>query len=379
MAVADALSSEDLVRSIGEMKSTIARTLAQLADRLEEEIGKYGQIRRAIAAKDAELKEIYEIERSASTLLAIMETQQRQQEEMERDFQAEKEQLERDIAATRADWENERKQREQEIKERDAAEQKRRQREQEEYKYNFAREQQLAQDRSGDALAKGEKELSERKTQLEHEWAEREKALAAQEEQIAQLRARAAGFAAELKAAAEGAAAEAAARLEQQHRAADELLPPPGGGREERAGGEDRRPGTHRERPGRAAYPAGTAGREGRTRRCRKSPCERSKARPAPSSSHTFSNSWPTRPAKVVRSGSDGAGWHVAPGGTSLSLSEGRGAPARTTPFAEAQSVPPPAYRGGFQKSRRQNNHAAQPSTTDSKPSEVPTIQNGER
>ena len=224
VAVADALSSEDLVRSIGEMKSTIARTLAQLADRLEEEIGKYGQIRRAIAAKDAELKEIYEIGRSASTLLAIIETQQRQQEEMERDFQAEKEQLERDIAATRADWESERKQREQEIKERDAAEQKRRQREQEEYKYNFAREQQLAQDRSGDALATGEKELSERKTQLEREWAEREKALAAQEEELAQLRARAAGFAAELKAAAEGAAAEAAARLEQQHRAADELM-----------------------------------------------------------------------------------------------------------------------------------------------------------
>ena len=74
VAVADALSSEDLVRSIGEMKSTIARTLAQLSDRLEEEIGKYGQIRRAIAAKDAELQEIYEIQRSASTLLAIIET-----------------------------------------------------------------------------------------------------------------------------------------------------------------------------------------------------------------------------------------------------------------------------------------------------------------
>jgi len=132
VAVADALSSEDLVRSIGDMKSTIARTLAQLADRLEEEIGKYGQIRRAIAAKDAELQEIYEIQRSASTLLAIMETQQRQQEEMERQFQTEKEQLESEIAATRAEWEKEEKEREQEAKERDTAEQKRRQREAEE-------------------------------------------------------------------------------------------------------------------------------------------------------------------------------------------------------------------------------------------------------
>ena len=166
------------VQPIGETKATIARTLAQLADRLEEEIGKYGQICRAIAAKDAELQEIYEIERSASTLLAIMETQQRQQEEMEREFQTEKEQLESEITVTRAEWEKERKDREQEVKERDAAEQKRRQREAEEYKYNFAREQQLAQDRLNDALVKGEKELSERKTQLERDWGEREKAIA---------------------------------------------------------------------------------------------------------------------------------------------------------------------------------------------------------
>ena len=90
VAVADALSSEDLVRSIGEMKATIARTLTQLSDRLEEEMGKYSQIRRAIAAKDAELEEIYEIQRTASTLLAIMETHQRKQEEMERAFQTER-------------------------------------------------------------------------------------------------------------------------------------------------------------------------------------------------------------------------------------------------------------------------------------------------
>ena len=175
VAVADALSSEDLVRSIGEMKATIARTLTQLSDRLEAEIGKYSQIRRAIAAKDAELQEIYEIQRSASTLLAVMETHQREQEEMEREFQTEKEQLEREIEATRIAWERERKDREQEIKDCDAAEQKRRQRDLEEYKYSFAREQQLARDQSSDALAKGGKELSERKAQLEREWDERER------------------------------------------------------------------------------------------------------------------------------------------------------------------------------------------------------------
>ena len=224
VAAADALSSDGVVRSIGELKSTIARTLTQLSDRLEEEIGKYSQICRAITAKDSELKEIYEIQRSASTLLAFLETQQRKQEEMQREFQTEKEQLEREIETTRAEWENEKQQHEQEGKERDAAEQKRRQREQEEYKYNFAREQQVARDRSGDELAKAQKDLLERQTQLEREWGQREKALAASEQELAELRARDAGFADELKAAAEGAAAEATQRAEQQHQTAQELL-----------------------------------------------------------------------------------------------------------------------------------------------------------
>ena len=130
VAVADALSSEGVVRSIGELKSTIARTLTQLSDRLEEEIGKYSQIRRAIAAKDSELKEIYEIQRSASTLLAFLETHQRKQEEMQREFRD----GEGAVGAARSrplgpNGRRRRKQHEQEVKERDAAEQKRRQRE----------------------------------------------------------------------------------------------------------------------------------------------------------------------------------------------------------------------------------------------------------
>ncbi len=72
VAAADAISSEGVVRLIGELKSTMTRTLTQLSDRLEEEIGKYGRICRAIAAKDSELKEIYDIQRSATTLLAFL-------------------------------------------------------------------------------------------------------------------------------------------------------------------------------------------------------------------------------------------------------------------------------------------------------------------
>jgi hypothetical protein len=224
VAVADTLSSEGVVRLISELKSTMARTLTQISDRLEEEIGKYSQVCRAIVAKESELQEIYEIQRSASTLLAFLETHERKQEEMERDFQTRKEQLDREIETTQVEWEKERKQHEQEIKERDAAEQKRRQREQEEYKYAFAREQQLARDQAADEMAAAQKEWAQRKSQLEREWDDREKAMAEREQELVDLRARAAGFAEELKSATEHATAEAAQRVQQQHQGAQELL-----------------------------------------------------------------------------------------------------------------------------------------------------------
>ena len=231
VAVADALSSDDVVRSIGDLKSTIARTLSQLSERLEDEVGKYNQVRRAIAAKDAELQEIYEIQRSASTLQAMIETHERQRDEMQRTLQAEKEQLEQEIDGTRAQWQIEKKQYEQEIKERDVAEQKRRQRELDEYKYGFAREQQLARDKANDDSASLQKELADRRAQVEGEWAARETSLFAREQELtarelelAELRTRVAGFAKDLQAAVDQVEARATERLQQQHKAALELL-----------------------------------------------------------------------------------------------------------------------------------------------------------
>jgi colicin import membrane protein len=231
VAAADALSSEDVVRSIGELKSTITRTLTQLADRLEEEVGKYGHIRRAIAAKETELKEIYEIQRTASTLQGMIETHQRKQEEMERAFQTEKADLDREIETTRTQWEIERQQHDQEVKERDTAEQKRRQRELDEYKYGFARQQQVARDQANDESAKVQKELADRKAESERQWVEREKSIAqreqeltSREQELVELRARVAGFAKDLQAAIDQAEARAAERIEKQHQAVQELL-----------------------------------------------------------------------------------------------------------------------------------------------------------
>lgn len=224
IAAADELSTEGVVKSIGDLKSVVSKMLTQLSDRLEEQVARYVQIQRAIVAKETELKEIYDIQRSASTLTALIESQERLRAQHEAELAAMKQELEREIDQTRADWDRERKQREAEAKERDAAEQKRREREKEEYRYAFAREQQQARDEFADETAEAQKELADRRAAAERELAERERAVKAREEELTSLRQRVEAFPKELDAAIARAVKDATARQQQDATAREELL-----------------------------------------------------------------------------------------------------------------------------------------------------------
>ncbi len=224
VTAAEELSTHGVVQSIGALKSNIGRLLGELSDRLEEQVARYTQVRRAILAKDQELKEIYEIQRSASTLTALIEAQALQREKMEQELAAAKTQLESEVAQTRESWEQEKKQRESETKERDAAEQKRREREKEEYRYSFAREQQQARDQFTDQMAKAQKEWEERKAKGEADLAQRQQALKNQEQEVNALRQKVEGFPKELEAAMAKVLKETTARLQQESAAREQLL-----------------------------------------------------------------------------------------------------------------------------------------------------------
>lgn len=224
VAVADAISSEGVVKSISELRSSVGKMLAQLSDRLEEEAGKYVQIQRAIVAKQQELQEIYEIQKSASTLTALIEAHQRKQDEFEKDLEEQREELAREIETNRQEWAEEKKQHEIEIKERDAAEQKKRDRDREEYQYKFSREQKLAKDQFEDESSKSQREFEEQKTETEKQLAQREKAIAQQEKEIAELRAKSDGFNKAIQSAVTEAIAEANQRAKSDSATREELL-----------------------------------------------------------------------------------------------------------------------------------------------------------
>jgi len=222
--VTDSLSTEGIVQEVSTLKLEIGRLLGQLSDRLEEEVGKYRQVRQAVEAKEEELQEIYEIEKSALSLAALIEAQHQKRQQTEAELAARKEELTQEMDTLRTEWGKEKQVHVAEIKERDADERKRREREKEEYVYAFQREQQLAREQFEDEKARLERETTYRREQMEKELADREKAVVEKETELNELREQASAFPKELESAVKQAVKEAIQRVESETKNREDLL-----------------------------------------------------------------------------------------------------------------------------------------------------------
>ena len=222
--VADSLSTEGIGKEIGTLRSEIGTMLVQLSDKLEEEIAKYLQVKQAVVVKEKELREIYEIEKTATSLAALLEVQEEKRATFEAEMARYREDLETEIETKREEWLNEEAAHEAEMKERDDAEKKRRGREAEEYKYKFERERQLAAEEFEYQKAKFEREALAKKEEIEKDLTDREKALAESEGELRRLRGQAEALPKELEAAVAKAVQQSTERLRQDNLSKEELL-----------------------------------------------------------------------------------------------------------------------------------------------------------
>ena len=223
-AVADSLSTEGIGRQIGVLKSEIGKTLNELADRLEEETSKYAQVKKAVEAAEAELREIFDIEKAASSLAALLEAQKQKREEFNEEMATTQEDFDNEMKSEREAWEKEKAEHEATVKERNAAEQKQRQREQEEFKYEFDRQKQLTLEQYEHDKAKLEREMQVKREEMEKDLSEREKAVAQAEAELSELRAKVEAHPGELEKAVARAVKETTERLQRDRQNQIELL-----------------------------------------------------------------------------------------------------------------------------------------------------------
>ena len=91
--VAESLTTEGVGKEIANLKLEIGRTLTGISDQLEGEVSRFVAIRNAIGAKEKELAELYEIEKSAMSLAALIEAQNQKRQEFTAEMEEKKESL----------------------------------------------------------------------------------------------------------------------------------------------------------------------------------------------------------------------------------------------------------------------------------------------
>ncbi|HXJ94318.1 MAG TPA: hypothetical protein VMT20_15835 [Terriglobia bacterium] len=201
----DGLSVEKVANRISGLGLEVSKALSQVSDELIQEVNRLAAVREAVALEQKEIERVHKIDVAATAL-----------DQLVQDYSRQKEQLEAEIAAQRAAWQEETRQAERDRKEQEEALKKQRQREIDDYEYRKALERKRAQDKYEEETKLQEKANKEKQEALEKSWRERESALKGAEEELQRLRKEAEEFPARLRQEAERAAAEAARATEQK-------------------------------------------------------------------------------------------------------------------------------------------------------------------
>jgi len=172
-----ATESNDVTRRVYDLKDEIGRFLADMAAKIENEKERYNEIKHAVEIRNKELMDIYEIEKSAHSLAALLEAQKQKKLEYETEMELRKNEIEDEILNTKINWEKEKLQYTQLQKEQKAELEKIRKREKEEFEYEFNRDKEIKKQQLNDEIESLNKQLQEQKEVFDKETAQRESEL----------------------------------------------------------------------------------------------------------------------------------------------------------------------------------------------------------
>jgi len=238
----DKIVDAALTTHIHQLKVSINKELTTLSDRLEAEAGKYENLKNAIEIKEAELNEIYGVEKATAELVIILEAQKSAKDGFEHEMHEKRERLENELIEKKIKLENEiRETREQWEKEKETYQfieketknniVKERKRENEEYEYQLKRRRQLEENKLADELGKLEKELALKNDEFDKKYQEktielneREKDITAREIKINELQDKVNTFPTELDASVKSAVQDIKERLTADFKQKEELL-----------------------------------------------------------------------------------------------------------------------------------------------------------
>jgi hypothetical protein len=199
-------SVDGIVNEISALGLHLSKALSDVSARLVAEVERLTTLREAVEIEQRELQRLHKIDIAATSL-----------DQLVQDYEAKKQAFQAEVAAASAEWESETAERERTAREYEDALKKQRQRENDEFEYKKALERKKAQDKYEEELRVRDRQNREKQETLEKSWQDREAALKAREEELAQIRKDAEAFPKRLAQEVERAVGEARRQAAQEN------------------------------------------------------------------------------------------------------------------------------------------------------------------
>ena len=210
-------TDENVIKSVADLQVAVSKALKDLTGKMITESNKLADLRTAVDMESSKLKELRDIDYQVNTLAALIETQAERKTTFEEEMGHQREALAAEISAKREEWKREQQFHESSVKERDLSLKKQRERDEEEYNYKLSVDRKKETAQHEVQMAKLERELEEKRENVERELAERKTALAAQENELVELRKRVERFPKEMEETVKKAEVAVRSALKQQY------------------------------------------------------------------------------------------------------------------------------------------------------------------
>jgi hypothetical protein len=215
---------ESIIKGLAELNIYVGKALNDLSRELSTEAEKLTELREAITTETRHLEELHDIRLAADTLAVLIKEHAEKKAAFEAERETEESEFNFQAAQKRLEWKKEQEAYAATLKENEARLKKEREREREEYEYNLALSRKKEKDTYEAAMAAQTKALGEERARQEQELAAREAVVKVQEAELADLRAKTAGFPADITAAIERTEKEALSKAETRYRLEAQLL-----------------------------------------------------------------------------------------------------------------------------------------------------------
>ncbi|MBE9068120.1 hypothetical protein IQ260_15820 [Leptolyngbya cf. ectocarpi LEGE 11479] len=212
------------IHTLAGLQAGFGSAVNELSEKLTSKAAQLQALRSAVAEELAQLEELHSLDDiQADTLDTLIQTCEDTRKAFEAEFTQRQDTLDHERRDLKQSWVKEQEDHKRSIKERDDEQKKASQRESEEYDYNLTLERSLAQADYAQAQEERYRQLAEAKQALAAQWAEREGAIARQEQHFAELKAQVEAFEAEKEAAIKQAKEEAGSAASAQAKIAADL------------------------------------------------------------------------------------------------------------------------------------------------------------